>query len=181
MWFLSGLIDNAGCKSPINRFQTWFMVYERHPYKRFLLTLASIILSCIHDDIMTWKHFPHYWPFKGIRHRWFLHTKVLEFTAFVSLLLSWIALSPLSKPMLDYCQLDPLEQTSVNQNTKLFLHENAPENIFYEMAAILTRGRLVKSTVERYHLNVDGSHQKCTKPVFSYEVCVIILSHVLCC
>ena len=50
---------------------------------------------------------------------------------------------PLSKPMLGYSQLDPLEQTSVQffQNTKLFIQENAFENIVSEMAAILSRGR----------------------------------------
>ena len=49
---------------------------------------------------------------------------------------------PLSKPMLGYCQLDPLEQTlNFNQDMKLFIHENASEYIVCEMAAILSRGR----------------------------------------
>ena len=49
---------------------------------------------------------------------------------------------PLSKPMLGFCQLHPEEQISVKfyQNTKLFIHENAPENIVCEMAAILCIG-----------------------------------------
>ena len=47
---------------------------------------------------------------------------------------------PLSKPILGYCQLDPKEQTAVNQNTKLFIHENAHENIICKMATILPRG-----------------------------------------
>ena len=49
---------------------------------------------------------------------------------------------PLSKPMLDYCQLDPQEQTSMTfwSKYKLFIHENASENIVCEMAAILSRG-----------------------------------------
>ena len=52
---------------------------------------------------------------------------------------------PLSQPMLGYYQLDPQQQTSVkfNQYTKVFIHENAPENIVYEMVAILLRGRWV--------------------------------------
>ena len=51
---------------------------------------------------------------------------------------------PLSKPMLGYCQLDPQENFSnFNQNTTLFIHENASENIVCEMAAILSRGRWV--------------------------------------
>ena len=31
----------------------------------------------------------------------------------------------------------------LNQNTKLFIHENALENVFCEMAAILSRGEWV--------------------------------------
>ena len=46
---------------------------------------------------------------------------------------------PLSKPMLGYCQMDTYEK-NVNQNTTLFIHENASENIGCEMAAILSRG-----------------------------------------
>ena len=44
---------------------------------------------------------------------------------------------PLPKPMLTFCQLDSKEQTS---NTKLFIHENAFENVVCEIAAILSRG-----------------------------------------
>ena len=45
---------------------------------------------------------------------------------------------PLSKSMLGYCQLDPKEQNSVL--VKEIIHENASENIFCEMAAILSGG-----------------------------------------
>ena len=50
---------------------------------------------------------------------------------------------PLSKPMLGYCQLDPLEQTSVKFESKYktFIHENAFENVVWEMVDILSRGR----------------------------------------
>ena len=37
-------------------------------------------------------------------------------------------------------------QWNFNQNTKLFIHENASENVVCEMAAILSRGRWVKET-----------------------------------
>ena len=49
---------------------------------------------------------------------------------------------PLSQPMLGYCQLDPCEQIrwNFNQNTQLFIQENAYENIICEMMAILSRG-----------------------------------------
>ena len=36
-------------------------------------------------------------------------------------------------------------QWNFKQNTKLFIHENAPEKIFCEMVAILSRGRWVKA------------------------------------
>ena len=54
---------------------------------------------------------------------------------------------PLSKPMLVYCQLDPWEQTLLKILIKIqsfFILENAYENIVCEMAAILSRGRLVE-------------------------------------
>ena len=46
---------------------------------------------------------------------------------------------PLSNPMLGYCQFDPTEQTSVNlnQNTNIFIQENAFENIVGETVTIL--------------------------------------------
>ena len=46
---------------------------------------------------------------------------------------------PLSKPMLRYCQLDPREETSVKYLSKYKAFQNAPQNIGYEMAAILSR------------------------------------------
>ena len=47
--------------------------------------------------------------------------------------------------MVGYCELDPQEQVELNfnQNTQLFIHENASENIVCEMAAILSRERWV--------------------------------------
>ena len=51
---------------------------------------------------------------------------------------------PLSKLMVGYCQWDPDEQTVkkvkfLSRYEKLFIHDNASDNIFYEMAAILSR------------------------------------------
>ena len=56
---------------------------------------------------------------------------------------------PLFKPMLGFCfcQMDPWGQT-FNQNTKLFIHENASENVVCEMAAILSRGGWVSSYIQ---------------------------------
>ena len=52
---------------------------------------------------------------------------------------------PLSEPMLVITNLTLRDkhQWNFNQNTKLFIHENASENIVYEMAAILSRVRWV--------------------------------------
>ena len=49
---------------------------------------------------------------------------------------------PLSKPMQGSCQLDLRIklQWNFNQNTKLFIHKNAFENIVCQMAAISFRG-----------------------------------------
>ena len=45
---------------------------------------------------------------------------------------------PLSKPVLGYCQLDPSEWTSVKMKwtDKLFIYENAFENVVCEITAI---------------------------------------------
>ena len=45
---------------------------------------------------------------------------------------------PLSKPMLGYCQLDPWNklQWNFNQNTNIFIQENAYENVVCETAAM---------------------------------------------
>ena len=64
-------------------------------------------------------------------------------------------------------QLDPFEPTSVKfeYNTKLFVHENAPEKVVCEMVATLSRGRWInKCTVKtmpsfiRLHFNI--THNK---------------------
>ena len=50
-------------------------------------------------------------------------------------------LSPLSEPMLDYCQLALLKKTPYNliKNTTIFIQEIAIENVVCELAAILFR------------------------------------------
>ena len=67
--------------------------------------------------------------------------------ALVQVMACWLFCpKPLPKPMLPYCQWDLWEQTSwnLNQNTKYFIHENAPENVC-KMAAILSRGDELKA------------------------------------
>ena len=52
---------------------------------------------------------------------------------------------PLSEPMLPDCQLDPKEYISEKciSNSKVFIQENALENVICEMAAILSRPQCV--------------------------------------
>ena len=52
---------------------------------------------------------------------------------------------PLSKPMLGYIQFDTREkfQRIFTQNIKIFIHENASENIACEMEDILAMERWV--------------------------------------
>ena len=61
---------------------------------------------------------------------------------------------PLSKPMLDYCQLASWGQTSVKFQLKkiIIIQKSAFEIIVCEMAAILSRGRWVKSVESHSHL-----------------------------
>ena len=57
---------------------------------------------------------------------------------------------PLSKPVLGYWQLNPSEQTNFNQNTTLFIYENASENIGCEMASILSREMSLQADQAKY-------------------------------
>ena len=54
---------------------------------------------------------------------------------------------PVSKPMVDYCQLGTYKQTSVkfHQNTELFINKNASESIISEKAAISSRDSKINS------------------------------------
>ena len=66
---------------------------------------------------------------------------------------------PWSKPMLSYCQLEPRNklQWKFNQNTKIFIHENASENIVFEMAAIFSGAyRLTSGKDERLMTNYSS-------------------------
>ena len=69
---------------------------------------------------------------------------------------------PLSEPMLEYCWLDPREQTSVkiNQNLYISIQENAFENVVRKIAAILSRPQCVNGKVITYiHIpSVNGVH-----------------------
>ena len=63
---------------------------------------------------------------------------------------------PLSKPYFDVkWALRKKRQWNFNRNIKLFIHENASENIVCEMAAILSRGRLVLISPEKKFSLVD--------------------------
>ena len=64
---------------------------------------------------------------------------------------------PLSKPMLDYRQLDPWDkiQWNFNQTTKISIHENASDNIVCEMAAILSWGRWVNIILSSVSVDIQ--------------------------
>ena len=52
---------------------------------------------------------------------------------------------PLSEQIQAYCQLEPYEKTwlKFDQNSYIFIHENAFANVVWEMAAILSRPQCV--------------------------------------
>ena len=60
---------------------------------------------------------------------------------------------PLSESMMTYCQLDPKEHISMKYylKFKIFIQENARENIVCEMAAILSRPQYA-NTYSAIHL-----------------------------
>ena len=47
-------------------------------------------------------------------------------------------------------------QWNFNQNTNLFIHENKPDHIVFETAAILFRGRWVKNKNNHYRISDPG-------------------------
>ena len=50
-----------------------------------------------------------------------------------------VSAKPLFEPLLEYCQFEPQEQTSVKFESKyIFIQENACENVVCEKAAILS-------------------------------------------
>ena len=78
---------------------------------------------------------------------------------------------PLSKPALRLnWTLMNILHWNFNQNTKLFLHNNAPENIICEMAAILSSGRWVNYTG---HLKHQDSMNE-MKPRSSFQITQVI-------
>ena len=80
---------------------------------------------------------------------------------------------PLCRPMLGCCQLDPKNKLQWNfvQNTKLFIHENAYENIVWEMAAILSWGRWVTiPTNTPLCSNMDLESASFTKHTMKYAL-----------
>ena len=46
-----------------------FFIARSWSFLGFLYDNTTQIMSC-HDDVIKWKHFPHYWPFVRGIHRW---------------------------------------------------------------------------------------------------------------
>ena len=69
-WFVASdvLLQLKECvhSSPFIAF-FWFGSDRLNPYLRDYLTDTEAIMS--HDDVIKWKHFPHYWPFVRGIHR----------------------------------------------------------------------------------------------------------------
>ena len=65
---------------------------------------------------------------------------------------------PLSEPMLEYCQLDKLQWNS-NQNTKLFIHENAFKNAVCQTGSHFVLGEWVKT--QKGHISYLWTSQLC--------------------
>ena len=61
-----------------------------------------------------------------------------------------IGTKPLSEQMLEHCQLDPWEQTSVKFQSKFiymcFIQQNLYENIVWKMAIVLSQPQCVNPT-----------------------------------
>ena len=74
---VSGLVSLFGVVTTSSR-QWWNLSGSRHGstiytspmVKAWLWNTAQSFNMLIHYDIMTWKRFPHYWPFVGRIHRW---------------------------------------------------------------------------------------------------------------
>ena len=62
-----------------------------------------------------------------------------------------IGAKPLYEPMLDCCQLNlaNIFQWKFNQNTAIFIEENARENVVCEIASILSRPQCVKTLSQK--------------------------------
>ena len=100
---------------------------------------------------------------------------------------------PLSEPVLEYCEFDPWEQTSVKFYSKFknFIEENAFENVVCKMAAILFRGRWVTAvetpnyrcpwqSTERVsqggHIISPGSMNY---PIYTYNILCVAITALL--
>ena len=73
-------------------------------------------------------------------------------------------------------------QWNFNQNTRLFIHENEPENIVCEMAAILSKERWVERYIVVYSMppytfTVTRSYLECKPQTFNWILCWIQPEH----
>ena len=92
---------------------------------------AHTITRRTHDNIMTWRYFPHYWPFVSWHHHANRSFCPLNTSPLVLHICQWIGWSlvmvmachlfiakPLPEAMLSYHQLNPEQQTSVKVKSK---------------------------------------------------------------
>ena len=92
---------------------------------------------------------------------------------------------PLPERMLAYYQLDPWEQLkgNLNQNTKLFIDEDAFQNIFCKVAAILSGGMSKKNAWNSYQSCEPTMHCNLTRILCSFRysqfMCRVAVTQVL--
>ena len=78
----------------------WFFS-SNHPHVNFTRPQWSLITSCsipnIHDNVIKWKHFPHYWPFVREIHRSLVNSthkgqwhRALMFSVICTWINSWV-------------------------------------------------------------------------------------------
>ena len=83
------LIVNSTNRNTMKYFLNWKRFHQRKYLWNCLCKVSAILLRSRfwiivqmswHDDVIKWKHFPHYWPFvRGIPgHRWIPHTKASD-------------------------------------------------------------------------------------------------------
>ena len=97
-----------------------------------------------HDDVIKWKHFPRYWPFVLGIHRSPVnpsHKGQWRGALMFFLIYVW------TNDWINNREAGDLRRYRAHSDVivmKVFIHENAFENVVCEMAVILSSGRRVK-------------------------------------
>ena len=60
------LVNISSCQ---RLFAWWHQAISRINIDISLVMFSGIHLKAVHDDVIKWKHFPHYWPFVRVIHQ----------------------------------------------------------------------------------------------------------------